>query len=196
MQLLLPTEYTDHTSRSVQPEDNDSDVDDNIAESDASAASESEDNEIGNNGELSDADESGDEGVVSVRTEYASEGPHTSSSSPSNRVQPDFVPPPPITPSENCIAEPSINIEIPANDALTPSTCGSGSKEPAQIGSEGRSMRIRKARVLISSCDCGREVEDGDRYEDSQVAVQCAVKGCETIWVCLLVHISLSHAER
>jgi len=189
----LSSEYADHASRSTQPDN--SDADDDVAESDAGSASQSEDNEASDNTESSDLEESGDEGVVSVRksqqhvvndSNSESERRCTSSSSPldhSSQLQADIAPLAPIVLSENFIeVRPSIEKSI--DHRPMPPIRENGSKEPVQVSSEGRPMRIRKARVLTSSCDCGCDVENIDRHEGSQVAVRCAAKGCETVWVC------------
>jgi len=174
-------EYADHTGRST-PEY--MDTDDDIAESDGDAVSQSEDNEAGDGSEPSDSDESADEDVVSVGNQQpAVQDAHASSpTSPlnhSHQLQLDLAPPQPIPPMTENFME-----ERPST-ADNPLTMDPEPEESAQVG---HSMRIQKARrVLTSSCECGQDVEERDRREDSQVAVQCVAKGCETVWVCISV---------
>jgi len=47
----------------------------------------------------------------------------------------------------------------------------------------GRMMRGRKARVMLSSCECGMDILDDDKHDDSTMVIQCHTCGCETVWV-------------
>jgi len=53
--------------------------------------------------------------------------------------------------------------------------------EPVVVA--GRMMRGRKVRVMLSSCECGMDILDDDKHDDSTMVIRCHTRGCETVWV-------------
>ena len=86
---------------------------------------------------------------------------------------------PPLTPHQSSDVAEALSL-VPA----TPKTIETAVTPGEPVIVAGRMMRGRKARVMLSSCECGMDILDDDKRDDSTTVICCHTRGCETVWVC------------
>jgi hypothetical protein len=82
---------------------------------------------------------------------------------------------------------------LPLVPAASPNTTVTIKTPNEPVVVAGRMMQGRKVRVMLSSCECGMDILDDDKHDDSTMVIRCHTRGCETVWVQLYIwpHIIL-----